>query len=225
MSQKLVLLGATGFMGKAVKKILSERKSALKLVSEPGRVSEGDYPSGAVVIDFSLPHYCLEQIEKHRGTGLFWVVGSTGWTESEQARLEEIAQSEWILRSTNFSWAVQSLARVLRELRQTLQPLGFQCSMTEIHHTRKKDAPSGTAKTLAAEWSPEQAIESIREGDTIGIHEIRLETDSEVLTLRHEAKSRELFASGAIDTAERFPSWAQGKNPHGLVELSDVIFS
>jgi len=185
MKRPLVLLGATGRMGGEVKRLLAERPYDLELVGEPNRAQEVTYPFGAVVIDFSLPDYCLSQIENHQGRMLYWIIGSTGWTADQNQRLQKLAKKEWILRATNFSWAVQALAQALKDMQAKLGSLDFKCSITEVHHTRKLDAPSGTAKTLAESWEPSQPIESIRVGDGVGIHEIRLESREEILSFRH----------------------------------------
>ena len=111
---------------------------------------------------------------------------------------------------------------------------GYQPSITEVHHIHKLDAPSGTAKTLAenissvlfskegdntrlnGECGGNVPITSIREGEVPGIHEVRWESEADILTLRHEAKSRQGFALGAVLAAE----WLRGKTGwHSMTEV------
>jgi 4-hydroxy-tetrahydrodipicolinate reductase len=99
---------------------------------------------------------------------------------------------------------------------------GDKVFIHETHHTRKLDAPSGTAKAMAVCLGEKikAKIESSRIGDVVGVHEIRFEGPHDVLTLKHEAIDRSIFAQGALQAA----LWAAAKNKPGLYSMSDVLF-
>ena len=140
-----------------------------------------------------------------------------------------------VIWSSNYSIGVNILFAVNKYLAQLLHNTGgYQPSITEVHHIHKLDAPSGTAKTLAENISTtlfskegdntringecvgNVPITSIREGEVPGIHEVRWESEADILTLRHEAKSRQGFALGAVLAAE----WLRGKTGwHSMAEV------
>ena len=135
-----------------------------------------------------------------------------------------------VIWSSNYSVGVNILFAVNKYLAQLLQRAGgYTPSITEVHHIHKLDAPSGTAKTLAEAINSQPSnsqtlkpsnlncpIESIREGEVPGIHEVRWESEVDILTLRHEAKSRQGFALGAVLAAE----WLRGKTGwHSMAEV------
>ena len=140
-----------------------------------------------------------------------------------------------VIWSSNYSIGVNILFAVNKYLAQLLHNTGgYQPSITEVHHIHKLDAPSGTAKTLAenisqtlfskegdntrinGECMGNVPITSIREGEVPGIHEVRWESEADILTLRHEAKSRQGFALGAVMAAE----WLRGKTGwHSMTEV------
>ena len=130
-----------------------------------------------------------------------------------------------VIWSSNYSIGVNILFAVNKYLAQLLHNTGgYQPSITEVHHIHKLDAPSGTAKTLAETINSQPStlncpIQSIREGEVPGIHEVRWESEADILTLRHEAKSRQGFALGAVMAAE----WLQGKTGwHSMTEVLGV---
>ena len=140
-----------------------------------------------------------------------------------------------VIWNSNYSIGVNILFAVNKYLAQLLHNTGgYQPSITEVHHIHKLDAPSGTAKTLAENISTtlfskegdntringecvgNVPITSIREGEVPGIHEVRWESEADILTLRHEAKSRQGFALGAVMAAE----WLRGKTGwHSMTEV------
>ena len=134
-----------------------------------------------------------------------------------------------VIWSSNYSIGVNILFAVNKYLAQLLHNTGgYQPSITEVHHIHKLDAPSGTAKTLAEAINSQHStlntqhstlncpITSIREGEVPGIHEVRWESEADILTLRHEAKSRQGFALGAVLAAE----WLRGKTGwHSMTEV------
>ena len=131
------------------------------------------------------------------------VTGSTGfeWPSNLDQTLQD-RKVGWIFAS-NFSMGVAVVKQMLNKLSQAKAMFPqHKTSIHEIHHTQKKDAPSGTALSMA-EWMKEKCdISSERTGDVIGFHELKFDTGSEKITLTHEALDRKLFADGAIWAAE-----------------------
>ena len=154
---------------------------------------------------------------------------------SAEQRREQNNDHPGIIWSSNYSIGVNILFAVNKYLARLLQNSGgYSPSITEIHHIHKLDAPSGTAVTLregivesrksAVEQhrepnSVECPIESVREGEVPGIHEVRWESEADILTLKHEAKSRKGFALGAVLAAE----WLKGKKGwHTMSEVMEI---
>ncbi len=153
-------------------------------------------------------------------TKLPLVTGSTGfeWPENLDQVLKD-KKISWIYGS-NFSLGVAVVKQMLNKLSdaKSLFPI-HQTTIHEIHHTQKKDAPSGTALSMQ-EWMNEKcAISSERTGDVIGFHELKFDTGSEKITVTHEALDRKLFADGAIWAAEYLNKM---KTP-GLNKFQEII--
>ncbi len=135
------------------------------------------------------------------------VTGSTGlnWPENFDEYLKS-KNLKWIY-ATNFSLGmniVQQMIFIMREAKQILS--GYEFSMNEIHHTKKLDSPSGTALSWK-EWTGHDfPITSERTGDVIGLHELKLKTKTEEITLKHEALDRKIFAEGALFAAKKIMS-------------------
>jgi 4-hydroxy-tetrahydrodipicolinate reductase len=132
------------------------------------------------------------------------VTGSTGlvWPSDFDSQLKE-AKISWIY-ATNFSLGmnlVHQMILILKEADKILTNPLF--SMNEIHHTKKLDSPSGTALTWKNWLSHDMEITSSREGDVIGIHELSLKTDTEVISIKHVALDRKIFAEGALYAAHK----------------------
>ena len=212
---------------------------------DKGFASEA-FRSADVAIEFSRPHAAEQNVRKALEQGVAVVSGTTGWdVEGLKADLSPALPSRegekrkvdhpGVIWSSNYSVGVNILFAVNKYLAQLLQRTGgYTPSITEVHHVHKLDAPSGTAKTLAEDISPtlfskegdntrlngecggNVPITSIREGEVPGIHEVRWESEVDILTLRHEAKSRQGFALGAVLAAE----WLRGKTGwHSMAEV------
>lgn len=127
------------------------------------------------------------------------VTGSTGfkWPEHFDKTLQE-KKISWIY-ATNFSLGVVVIKQMIERLNQ-LSGLFTEKSMNihEVHHTKKLDAPSGTALSMREWLKGECEVTSERTGDVIGLHTLTLETPGEIIRLEHEAKNRSLFAQGAL---------------------------
>ena len=167
-------------------------------------------------------HSCLDE-------GVPVVTGTTGWLD----RLEEMtarakAQGVAGFWATNFSPGVHAFNQVAAHASKVMGQLrGYEASIREVHHVHKLDAPSGTALTLkrhAVEGGlPEDTpIESIREGDVVGLHALAWESAHDSFVLQHEAKSRAGFAEGAV-LALRW-TWRQHQlGQHGLYTMNDLF--
>lgn len=232
---RLLIHGANGRMGQALLRLCNEQSAceAVAAVSkrQPAqRVVEGvahfaaremhGVPSFDVAIDFSLPEafdgvlsLCLE-----RGVAL--VSGTTGLSDTQRQAMEAASTRIPILWASNFSIGVAVLNALVRRAAADLT--GWDCDIIEMHHTRKLDAPSGTALTLGAAAEQGGAMPnyaSIRAGDIVGEHVVQFSAPGERIELAHRAGSRDIFARGALQAA----AWLAGKPPalHSIDDLLD----
>jgi len=222
---KFVLLGA-GKTGKLVAEVAAERGHKIEIIEmheNPGGAALTRQRLAGVdaVIDFTTPHAVMANIEATIHAGANMVVGTTGWyAELPHVRnVVERARTGFIWAS-NFSIGVNLFFAIVREGAKALQ-YGYEAHITETHHVHKLDAPSGTAASLAKLL--EQAggrkvgIESIREGEVVGIHTVELMSAADRITLTHDAFSRRGFAEGAVRAAE----WIADKR--GFYEFQEIF--
>ncbi|HYD00876.1 MAG TPA: 4-hydroxy-tetrahydrodipicolinate reductase [Phycisphaerales bacterium] len=182
-----------------------------------------DTPPPRVVIDFSTPSALADNaaFAARHHAGL--VVGTTGLSSDHAEIMRATAAIVPVLHTPNTSIGVAAVARVIADLARTLGP-SYSVSIVDIHHVHKKDAPSGTAKRLAASLRAAGAsiaddqIESRREGEVVGTHIITLTGPGESVEVIHKATTRDLFALGAIRAAK----WLAEKKP-GLYTIEDTI--
>jgi 4-hydroxy-tetrahydrodipicolinate reductase len=178
-----------------------------------------------VAIDFSnanaIPEICAAALQHRKPL----VIGATGHSQAQRRLIEETAQSLPVVFASNFSIGVNVLFWLTGKAAQQLGG-DFDAEIVETHHKMKKDAPSGTAKTLAEvlkaakKTESEIPIQSIREGDVVGEHTVIFRGPSERLELTHRAASREIFARGALRAAK----WIINQPP-GLYSMQDVLGS
>jgi len=174
-----------------------------------------------VLIEFTTPEATLEHLAialKHKKA---MVIGTTAIDSAGVKEITEASKKIPIVYSPNMSVGVNLLFRLTRESAGVLKDCSV--SMTEAHHKHKKDAPSGTSKRLAqiireAAKKEDIPIESIREGEIIGDHTVFFDGEFERLELTHRAKSRDVFASGAL-LAAKFAS----RKKKGLFNMQDVL--
>ncbi|MDD3078697.1 MAG: 4-hydroxy-tetrahydrodipicolinate reductase [Paludibacter sp.] len=235
---KIALIGY-GKMGKIIEKIARERGheivSIIDINNRADFKSEA-FKSAQVAIEFTAPQVALENIRSAFASGVPVVSGTTGWTSVLPELKKEIDEKGYTLFwSSNFSLGVNIFMAVNQYLAKIMNRFPeYDVEMTEVHHTQKLDAPSGTAITLAEEilenidrkslWVKEtatkpgeMAIKSIREGQVPGIHTIRYESGVDSIEITHNAKSREGFALGAVVAAE----FTAGKK--GLLGMNDML--
>lgn len=195
-----------------------------------------------VWIDFTTPEATLAALDALPQTKVrAAIIGTTGLSAEQNARIGEAAKRIAIVYSGNFSLGVNLLAALVREAAQKLGP-EWDIEIVEAHHRRKVDAPSGTALMLGDAAASGRnvrlndvriasrdgltglrpaggiAITSIRGGGIVGEHEVIFAGEREVVTLSHKALDRALFADGALAAA----AWAANQAP-GLYTMKDVL--
>lgn len=220
----IIVNGCTGAMGRVLTELINTSE-AFSLAAGVSR-SSSDYASlsdyqGAAdcVIDFSnhantneLLAYCVER-------GLPVVIATTGQTEDEKAAISAAAEKIPVFYSGNMSLGIALLVELAKQTARVFPDADIE--IIERHHNRKLDVPSGTALMLAdaiREVRPEATynlgrpesgkrtkqeigIHAVRYGNEVGTHEVIVATNSQVITLKHEAENRALFAEGALSAA------------------------
>ena len=237
---KIALIGY-GKMGQMIASVARDRGhdivciidrfvESAKTVSEDeqrlfSQIDSPAFRSADVSIEFSRPDAAAANVRAAIAQGVPVVSGTTGWDVASLRDELHDSDHPGIIWSSNYSIGVNILFAVNSYLSQLMHRTGgYRPSITEVHHVHKLDSPSGTAKTLAEAirtQMPEIScpIDSIREGEVPGIHEVRWESAADILSLRHEAKSRQGFALGAVLAAE----WLCGKRGwHQLAEALEL---
>ncbi len=220
--KKLALVGY-GKMGKLIGQLAPEYGfelySTVDLNEDIRKVQGAD-----VTIEFTTPHAALANIEALVAMDMPTVVGTTGWLDHLDRVKEMVARHETgLVWGSNFSIGVNVFLKVVREAAQLLaNESQYEAWAWEIHHSAKKDAPSGTLLTLVekmrqAGYQRNIDIGSNRAGAHPGTHEIGFDSAADTITLRHTARSREGFARGALRAAQ----WIQGKR--GVYEFQDIV--
>jgi 4-hydroxy-tetrahydrodipicolinate reductase len=219
---RVLLIGAAGRMGKTVLNLAQgDREIEIAAECDLGDSIEAAMKNCDVAIDFShadsVDEICRAAL--HHGKSL--VIGTTGHSQQQRKTIEETAHSVPIVLASNFSVGVNVLFWLTQKAAELLGS-DFDPEIVETHHKMKKDAPSGTAKTLAEILEPVRnariPIKSIREGDVVGEHTAIFKGPGERLELTHRAGSREIFALGALRAAK----WIT-KKPPGLYSMQDVL--
>lgn len=211
-------------MGHEIDKVLVERGHVVVETVDAGeseKLNPATLSRADVAIEFSTPAAAYENVAACLRASLPVVSGTTGWNDrrSDAEKLcKELGGT--LLWSSNFSIGVNILFRVNKFLARLMNGFPqYDVSMCEVHHTRKKDSPSGTAVTLAEDiienmerksswvnhetlYKESLGILSLREGDVPGIHEVKYDSPEDTILLRHEAKGRRGFALGAVLAAE-----------------------
>jgi 4-hydroxy-tetrahydrodipicolinate reductase len=238
----VVITGAKGRMGQA----LIGCAARIPDIQVSGKIDIGDsleqVISGAnVIIDFSFHNATLGVAELCARHKCALVIGTTGHSDEEKSRILNATSNIPVVWASNYSTGVNMLFWLTRKAAQSLGP-GFDLEVVEMHHRMKKDAPSGTAMTLAEilaavrneqldealrhgrhgivgeRTSGEIGMHSIRGGDVVGDHTVIFATNGERLELTHKAASRETFADGALRAA----LWVVKQQP-GLYNMQHVL--
>ncbi len=184
-----------------------------------------------VIIDFSSADGLGERLEYAKNNGMGVVLASTGLTESDLAMVQEYAKSIPVFKTANLSLGVNLMQALCKAAAQVLSD-GFDVEIVERHHNLKKDAPSGTALMLAdtineafdgqkeyvngrngivgARKKSEIGIHAVRGGTIVGEHEVTFAGEDEIITISHSARSKRVFAVGAIRAAKFLKGKAAG---------------
>lgn len=237
---RAVLCGANGAMGKLISGLLgAEIVGRVSLDGENGAArtfAELGEQDADVVIDFSHHTAACDVAAYAVKIGAAAVIGTTGHTAEEKAAISRAAETVPVFYSGNMSLGIAVLCRLAKQAAACFPDADIE--IVETHHNRKVDAPSGTAHMLfeavhsvrpnavehcgrageGRRTREEIGISSLRMGGIVGIHEVHICTGNQVLTLRHEALSREMLAEGAVDAAR----FILGKAP-GLYGMEDLL--
>jgi 4-hydroxy-tetrahydrodipicolinate reductase len=262
MRPSLVIHGAAGRMGRRILALVVEERifdivgavdrpdhpdagkdaGVLAGVSALGIKLGGEFPQKAsVVIDFSLPQAAAKTIEWCQKCGAALVIGTTGLEKTQIDALQTAAKKIAIVQATNMSPGMNLLFSIVGKVAAALGP-EYDIEITETHHRLKKDAPSGSALSLAKSICeatgrdypaclvhgregkdvPRQAgtigMHAIRAGDIVGKHAVIYSTQGETITISHNAHSRDTLARGALRAAQ----WVLNQKP-GLYSMQDVL--
>jgi 4-hydroxy-tetrahydrodipicolinate reductase len=221
-----------GKMGRMIERLALERGIAVALKLDEFNnanfegINAGNFRGVDVAIDFSTPSTVVGNIERIAALGVNLVIGTTGWQEHmPQVRSLVERCGIGLVWSPNYSVGVNAFFRIVKAAARLLanEP-EYEAWAWEIHHSAKKDAPSGTLLKLvdemrAAGYSRHVDVSSNRAGAIPGTHEIGFDSAADTITLRHTARSREGFAFGALKAAE----WIAGKK--GFHEFGDILFT
>lgn len=211
-------------MGREIERILVERGHSVELVVDESNVEDltpENISKVDVAFEFTTPDTAADNVAKVLQAGGRVVCGTTGWL-SRLKEMEELAQSKGgaLFYASNFSIGVNIMFRINRRLAELMNPYSeYEVRVEETHHMWKKDAPSGTAITLAegiienldrkSSWVNDKAtdasmleIESFREGMVPGIHTVTYTSADDVLQLKHSITNRRALALGAVIAGE-----------------------
>lgn len=228
-----------GKMGHEIEKIALKRGHNIVSIIDMNNLEEFNSPafkSADVAIEFSTPDSAIQNYRKCFEVGVAVVAGTTGWLE----HLDEVKRAcaehgKTFFYASNYSLGVNIFFALNKYLAKIMNNYpSYEVKMEEVHHIHKLDAPSGTAITLAEDlikevdrkerWSLEVeekqtdlAIHCIREGEVPGIHEIIYESEADIISIKHDAKSRVGFALGAVLAAE----FTNGKK--GFLGMGDML--
>lgn len=239
---KIIITGSKGRMGQ----MLVACAARIPQLEIAAQIDQGDrlqdvIERGDVVVDFSFHDATVgiaDLCAQHRKA---LVVGTTGHSDAESAQISRHQTQIPMVWSANYSIGVNTLFWLTRKAAEMLGP-GFDVEILEMHHRMKKDAPSGTAKTLGEivaaalhqrldqaarhgrsglvgeRTAAEIGMHSLRGGDVVGDHTVMFASPGERIELTHRASSRETFATGALRAAQ----WVVSQKP-GLYNMQDVL--
>jgi 4-hydroxy-tetrahydrodipicolinate reductase len=233
---RIALVGAAGRMGQAIADVAASENAEIVAKSDLG--DEIALAGADVLIDFSHPDASRSICDAAIKSKVPLVMGTTGHSTKQREEIAAAAKQIAVVFASNFSVGVNALFALTERAAKILGD-DFDLEIVEVHHRMKKDAPSGTAKTLAEilqrarqtknlrhgregisgeREKSEIGVHSVRGGDVVGDHTVIFAGQGERVELTHRASSRETFARGALRAAR----WAVGKSP-GLYDMRNVL--
>jgi len=223
-TMKIAINGACGRMGQAVAKAAAdagvEVAALIDVVKAPG-VTRTLAKKVDALIDFSTPEAALERLAECVKTRTPAIICTTGFSDAQKAEIAGASKKIAVIYSSNMSIGVNLLFKRVPEIAKTLGE-SYDIDIVETHHRFKKDAPSGTAKTLAerieSATGRKPNVHAVRSGDVVGEHRIIFGTLGDSIEIIHRASTRDIFAKGSIEAAK----WASKAKP-GLYTMLDVI--
>ncbi len=231
-----ILLVGYGKMGKTIERVATDRGHEIAGRIDIDNQHEFDKASADVAIEFSHPDAAFENVKKCLMRGIPVVCGTTGWLNKKN-EIERLANEKdgTFFYASNYSLGVNIFFKVNEYLAKIMNNFdAYDIQLEEIHHTEKKDAPSGTAITLAEgvlknvtrkkQWvnsegkeSAELGIKSFRIGTVPGTHTVKYTSLMDDIEIKHTAHTREAFALGAVMVAE----WIKAKK--GVLNMDDFL--
>ena len=237
---RAILCGANGAMGKLIDAALGQEVVGRVSIDGENNVPKtfeelGDVKAD-VIIDFSHHSAVADVLAYAEKIGCAAVIGTTGHTAEEKAMIEAAAKKIPVFFSGNMSLGIAVLCRLAKQAAAFFPDADIE--IVETHHTRKVDAPSGTAHMLfnAVRQARPMAVEhcgragegkrtkneigisSLRMGNVVGIHEVHINTGTQTLVLKHESGSRAMLADGAVDAAR----FMVGKGK-GMYDMESIL--
>ncbi len=206
MEHRIGVIGSRGKMGQRVLAMVEH---------DPEFIIADDLACADVLIDFSSHTGLPDHVKQALSTKTPLVVGTTGHADSAYPLLKEAAKEIPILFSPNFSIGIA----LCMQAAKLFAPYFKTIEIEEVHHTQKKDAPSGAALAFAKALNCDPAaVRSTRTGAVIGEHTLIFSNENERIELKHHAFSRDLFARGALQAAKFLL-----KQPPGLYTFKEVV--
>ncbi|MEW6170359.1 MAG: 4-hydroxy-tetrahydrodipicolinate reductase [Candidatus Omnitrophota bacterium] len=236
---KLVISGACGKMGSRILNLAQKDKdfkiiAGLEQKNHPqvGKIinnvlissNQEDLKNADCFVDFTTPLGTLENLAVALKYKKPLVIGTTGFSPGQTKGIKKASKKIPIVFSPNMSIGVNLFFRLVRELTSKLSK-DYKVNIIEAHHVHKKDAPSGTAKKIKQiidEFGQQKVlgVQSIREGEIVGDHKVIFESDFDKIELFHSAKTRDIFAQGALVAAK----WlVKNKKKNGLYDMGDIL--
>lgn len=233
----LAVSGCQGRMGQSITRLALEDKtftlSALLEYKDHPKVNESVHgltigadnsalKGSDVLIEFTSPEATLDNLHACLVYGIKMIIGTTGFQPEHVTQIKKAAEKIPIVFASNMSVGVNILFK-LTQITAGKTGKAYTINMSETHHVHKKDSPSGTAKTLAeiaekASDAKVKNIESLRKGEVIGDHSVVFESDEDIITVSHHAKTRDIFAKGALVAAKFLAD-----KDKGLFSMQDVL--
>ena len=254
---KKINLAVTGCMGRMgqqiIKSVKSDKNFRLVSLTESQKINkkvngikintnnEQAFKSANLIIDFTIPKSTFEVLKIASKLKKRVVIGTTGFSKSEENLIKKFSKKIPILKAGNMSLGI-NLLMYLTEITSNSLGKKFLSKIFEIHHKHKKDYPSGTALMLGKgiavgknknfysllgkkflnkknfPYGNKINFNSIRKGEVIGEHEVKFSSGKEIITLNHEAFDRALYSEGALSAAK----WLMNKKP-GLYSMRDLM--